>query len=75
MIRLAKTRGMEDGQWVNIEHLLRGEGGKGRFSFKRHLAAAFCISPITMLRGVDACPPLFDSLVVSIGLLGPHNTG
>ncbi len=75
MIRLAKTRGMEDGQWVNIEHLLCSEGGKGRFSFKCHLAAAFCISPITMLRGVDACPPLFDSLVVSIGLLGPHNTG
>ncbi len=67
-------RGMEDGQWINIEHLLRGEGGKGRLSFKRHLAAAFCISPITLLRGVDACPPLFESLVVSIKLLRPQNT-
>ncbi|PBK88918.1 hypothetical protein ARMGADRAFT_1033531 [Armillaria gallica] len=46
---------------------LQCERGKKHFSFKYHLIAAFCISPITILHGVDACSPLFDSLVVIFG--------
>lgn len=62
--------GLDETQWQEIEHSLLESNGKShaRISYKRQLAAFFGVSALTLLRGVEACPPLFDSLIVGISL-------
>ncbi|PBK98512.1 hypothetical protein ARMGADRAFT_1026502 [Armillaria gallica] len=62
--KVANQHGIDQSQWQEIEHLLRGNsGGGGCTSYKRQLAAVFGVSALTLLRGVEACPPFFDCLV------------
>ncbi|PBK98509.1 hypothetical protein ARMGADRAFT_1026499 [Armillaria gallica] len=68
--QLAKAHNYNQAQWQEIEEMLTNMA-KNRHSFKRQLAAAFAVSPLVLLRGVEACPPLFESLLIYNIPIGP----